>query len=66
MGVELTHKILGVIGACIIGSIICERARGLKMKVIAFDPYLGEKICVERVQLNILLARSDFITLHVP
>ena len=43
MGVELTHKILGLIGAGNIGSIVCERARRLKMKVIAFDPYLGEK-----------------------
>ena len=43
MGVELTHKILGLIGAGNIDSIVCERARGLKMKVIAFDPYLGEK-----------------------
>lgn len=70
MGVELTGKTLGVIGAGNIGGIVCERARGLKMKVIAFDPYLGEekakKIGIEKVELDALLGRSDFITLHVP
>ncbi|MCX7565827.1 phosphoglycerate dehydrogenase [Sulfitobacter sp. F26169L] len=70
MGVELTGKTLGVIGAGNIGGIVCDRARGLKMKVIAFDPFLGEekaaKMGVERVELDELLKRSDFITLHVP
>jgi D-3-phosphoglycerate dehydrogenase len=70
MGVELTAKTLGVIGAGNIGSIVCERARGLKMKVIAFDPFLSEeraeKIGVEKVELDDLLGRSDFITFHVP
>jgi len=70
MGTELTNKILGVIGAGNIGGIVCERARGLKMKVIAFDPFLSEekadKIGIEKVELENLLARSDFITLHVP
>ena len=70
MGVELTGKTLGVIGAGNIGSIVCERARGLKMKVVVFDPYLGEekaeKMGVEKAELNVLLERSDFITLHVP
>ena len=70
MGVELTGKTLGVIGAGNIGGIVCDRARGLKMKVVAYDPYLGdekaEKMQVEKVELDELLARADFITLHVP
>ncbi len=70
MGVELTGKTLGVIGAGNIGGIVCDRARGLKMKVIAFDPFLSvEKageMGVEKVELDDLLKRSDFITLHVP
>ena len=70
MGVELTGKTLGVIGAGNIGGIVCERARGLRMKVLAYDPFLGEekaaKMEVEKVELDDLLRRSDFITLHVP
>jgi len=70
MGVELTGKTLGVIGAGNIGGIVCDRARGLKMKVVAYDPFLGtekaEKMGVEKVDLDDLLARADFITLHVP
>jgi D-3-phosphoglycerate dehydrogenase len=70
MGVELTSKTLGVIGAGNIGGIVCDRARGLKMKVIAYDPFLSEekaeKMQVEKVELDELLTRSDFITLHVP
>ncbi len=70
MGVELTSKILGVIGAGNIGSIVCDRALGLKMKVLAYDPFLSEeraqKIGVTKVELAELLYKSDFITLHVP
>ena len=70
MGVELTGKTLGVIGAGNIGGIVCDRARGLKMKVIAYDPFLGDekatKMGVEKVELEELLTRADFITLHVP
>ena len=70
MGVELTNKTLGVIGAGNIGGIVCDRARGLKMKVAAYDPFLSEekaaKMGVEKVELEELLARADFITLHVP
>ncbi|UYV36921.1 phosphoglycerate dehydrogenase [Rhodobacteraceae bacterium D3-12] len=70
MGVELTNKTLGVIGAGNIGGIVCDRARGLKMKVAAYDPFLSEekaaKMGVEKVELDDLLARADFITLHVP
>ncbi len=70
MGVELTNKTLGVIGAGNIGGIVCDRAIGLKMKVIAYDPFLSEekadKMGVQKVELDELLERSDFITLHVP
>ncbi|MFW2541715.1 phosphoglycerate dehydrogenase [Primorskyibacter sp. 2E107] len=70
MGVELTGKTLGVIGAGNIGGIVCDRARGLKMKVIAYDPFLSQekadKMKVEKVELDELLSRADFITLHVP
>ncbi|WP_109465173.1 phosphoglycerate dehydrogenase [Albibacillus kandeliae] len=71
MGVELTGKTLGVIGAGNIGGIVCDRARGLKMKVIAYDPFLSQekadKMGVEKIEdLDDLLKRADFITLHVP
>ncbi|MEO0356963.1 MAG: phosphoglycerate dehydrogenase [Pseudomonadota bacterium] len=70
MGVELTGKTLGVIGAGNIGGIVCERAVALKMKVVAYDPFLSEerakKLGVEKVELDDLFARADFITLHVP
>jgi len=70
MGVELTGKTLGVIGAGNIGGIVCDRARGLKMKVVAYDPFLGQekadKMGVDKVELDELLKRADFITLHVP
>jgi D-3-phosphoglycerate dehydrogenase len=70
MGVELTGKTLGLIGCGNIGSIVAERAVGLHMRVIAFDPYLTEKravdLGVEKVELADLLARADLITLHTP
>ncbi|MBN9588999.1 MAG: phosphoglycerate dehydrogenase [Alphaproteobacteria bacterium 64-11] len=70
MGVEITGKVLGLIGAGNIGSIVADRARGLKMRVIAYDPFLSPEraveLGVEKVELNDLLARADFITLHVP
>ncbi len=70
MGVELTAKTLGLIGAGNIGSIVADRAQGLKMKVIAYDPFLTPEraleIGVEKVTLDDLLARADFITLHTP
>ena len=70
MGVELTGKTLGVIGCGNIGSIAASRGLGLKMRVIAFDPFLGPEraaeIGVEKVELDDLLARADFITLHTP
>ena len=70
MGVELTGKILGIIGCGNIGSIVAERGLGLKMRVIAFDPFLSperaEQIGVEKVELDDLLKRADVITLHTP
>ncbi|WP_373413635.1 phosphoglycerate dehydrogenase [Ensifer aridi] len=70
MGVEITGKVLGVIGAGNIGSIVCARAIGLKMHVIAYDPFLSkeraEEMGVVKVALDELLAQADFITLHVP
>jgi D-3-phosphoglycerate dehydrogenase len=70
MGVELTGKTLGLIGCGNIGSIVADRAVGLKMKVISYDPYLSEKraldLGVEKVELDALLARADIITVHTP
>jgi len=70
MGVELYAKTLGLIGAGNIGSIVAERANGLKMKVIAYDPFLSPEraveIGVEKVDLDQLLARADVISLHTP
>ena len=70
MGVEITGKTLGVIGCGNIGAIVAARGIGLKMRVIAFDPFLSEdravELGVEKVELETLLARADFITLHTP
>ena len=70
MGVELTSKTLGIIGCGNIGSITAERAVGLRMRVIAFDPFLSPEraldLGVEKVELDALLSRADFITLHTP
>ena len=70
MGVELYAKTLGLIGAGNIGSIVADRANGLKMKVIAYDPFLSPdravEIGVEKVELADLLARADVISLHTP
>src|SRR5664280_1741021 len=70
MGVEITGKTLGVIGCGNIGSIVADRGLGLRMKVIAFDPFLSPErakdIGVEKVELDELFKRADFITLHTP
>ena len=70
MGVEVTGKTLGLIGAGNIGSIVAARALGLKMKVVAYDPFLtaerAVEMGVEKADLDTLLARADFITLHTP
>jgi D-3-phosphoglycerate dehydrogenase len=70
MGVELSGKTLGLIGCGNIGSIVADRAHGLKMKVVAYDPFLSPERAVElgvdKVELDELLQRADFITLHTP
>ena len=70
MGVELYNKTLGLIGIGVIGTVVADRARGLKMKVIGYDPYLSketaEKKGVDLVSLDELLSRSDFISVHTP
>ncbi|MEP2745218.1 MAG: phosphoglycerate dehydrogenase [Bauldia litoralis] len=70
MGVEITGKTLGIIGCGNIGSIVAERAIGLRMKVVAFDPFLSDEraiqLGVDKVDLDELLRRADFITLHTP
>ena len=70
MGVEITGKTLGIIGCGNIGTIVAARGIGLKMRVIAYDPFLSDEraveIGVEKVELDDLLARADIITLHTP
>ncbi len=70
MGVELFGKTLGIIGCGNIGSIVADRAVGLRMRVVAYDPYLSEErardLGVEKVELAALFKRADFITLHTP
>ncbi|HVA15518.1 MAG TPA: phosphoglycerate dehydrogenase [Stellaceae bacterium] len=70
MGVELTAKTLGIIGCGNVGSIVADRALGLRMKVVAYDPFLTQEravaLGVEKVELDELFARADFITLHTP
>ncbi len=70
MGVEITGKVLGIIGCGNIGSIVASRAIGLRMRVIAFDPFLSPEraldLGVEKVELDDLLHRADIITLHTP
>ena len=70
MGVELTGKRLGLIGCGNIGAIVAERARGLKMRVAAYDPYLSDEraaqLGVTKVELDQLFAEADIITLHTP
>ena len=70
MGIELSGKTLGLIGCGNIGSIVADRAQGLKMKVVAYDPFLtperAVELGVEKADLDELLARADFISLHTP
>ncbi|MFO1128683.1 MAG: phosphoglycerate dehydrogenase [Rhodospirillales bacterium] len=70
MGVELAGKTLGIIGCGNIGSIVADRARGLKMKVIAYDPYLSpqraDDLGIEKVDLDTLYRRADVVSLHAP
>jgi len=70
LGVELYGKTLGLIGIGVIGTIVADRARGLKMKVIGYDPYLSKEVAekrgVELVSMDELLNKSDFISVHTP
>jgi D-3-phosphoglycerate dehydrogenase len=70
MGIEITNKTVGVVGCGNIGSIVANRAIGLKMKVVAYDPFLSPErardLGVEKVDLEELVRRADFVTLHTP
>lgn len=70
MGAEIYNKTLGIIGIGRVGSVVADRARGLRMNVLAYDPFLSpemaEKLEVELLSLDELLERSDYITIHVP
>ncbi|MEM1345816.1 MAG: phosphoglycerate dehydrogenase [Pseudomonadota bacterium] len=71
MGVEITGKTLGLIGCGNIGSVVAARAQGLRMKVLAYDPFLSteraKEIGVEKIEaVEALLARADFVSLHLP
>jgi D-3-phosphoglycerate dehydrogenase len=70
MGVEISGKTLGIIGCGNIGSIVADRAIGLKMRVIAYDPFLSPErakdLGVAKVEMDELLSRADIITLHTP
>lgn len=70
MGTEITGKKLGIIGCGNIGAIVADRARGLRMKVMGFDPFLtperARDLGIEKVELDELLSQADFITLHTP
>src|SRR5206468_510662 len=70
IGTEVCNKTLGIVGLGNIGTIVAERALGLRMKVIAFDPFVtaetAARIGVERVTLDDLFPRADFITIHTP
>ena len=69
-GREVFGKVLGIIGLGNIGRVVADRARGLKMEVIAYDPFLSEeaarRLGVELVELDTLFRRSDYVTVHVP
>ena len=70
MGTEITGKTLGLIGCGNIGTVVAERAQGLKMRVVGYDPYLSpenaKRLGIEKLELDDLLTRADFITLHTP
>ena len=70
IGSEVFNKTLGIVGIGNIGSVVADRALGLKMKVIAYDPFISQqaaqRLGVELVSLDDLYARSDFITVHTP
>jgi len=69
-GQEIFNKTLGVIGVGRIGRLVAERAKGMEMKVIAYDPHIKpdiiERMDIEPVSFDELLQRSDYITIHTP
>jgi D-3-phosphoglycerate dehydrogenase / 2-oxoglutarate reductase len=69
-GKEVAGKTLGIIGIGRIGSIVSQLAQGLKMEVVAFDPHIrpevAEKLGVELTDLDNVLARADYISIHTP
>ena len=70
LGVEVAGKTLGIVGCGNVGSIVADRAQGLRMKVLAYDPYLSAEraaeLGVEKTDLDELLRRADFVSLHAP
>jgi D-3-phosphoglycerate dehydrogenase len=70
LGAEVCNKVLGIVGLGNIGAIVAERALGLRMKVIAFDPFVTPEVAarlrVELVTLDDLWTRADFVTIHTP
>ena len=70
MGQEVTGKVLGIIGCGNIGSIVADRAKGLRMRVLSYDPFLTPEraniLGVKKVELDELLQKADIISLHVP
>jgi D-3-phosphoglycerate dehydrogenase len=69
-GVELADKVLGVLGYGRIGRQVARRALGLQMKVVAYDPFVSaerfRELGVESASFDVVLARADFLTLHLP
>ena len=70
MGVEVHGKVLGIVGCGNIGQIVADRAQGLKMRVMGFDPYLSDErareLGIRKVELDELFSKADFISLHTP
>lgn len=69
-GLELYNKVLGIVGLGRIGREVAARAASFRMRMLAYDPHVSERYAremgVELVELDELLARSDFVTLHLP
>ncbi len=69
-GTEVTGKTLGILGVGNIGSVVASRAQGLKMNVIAYDPFISpeaaDKLGISLVSMDELFKKSDFISIHVP
>lgn len=70
MGVELYNKTFGIVGIGVVGTIVADRARALKMRVVAYDPYISKEVAekkgIDLVSLDELLNRSDYISVHTP